>query len=71
MYRNVSVFFFLVVFVTVTWCGRGVESVDVDGRGSTHACLLFALEICEGEAANFASVWLSKQWLNVNKDLGH
>ena len=37
--------------------GRGVESVDVDGRGSTHAYLLFALEICEGEATDFASVY--------------
>jgi hypothetical protein len=49
--------FFLIVFVTVTWCGRGVESVDIDGRGHTHAWFLFALEICEGEAADLASVY--------------
>ena len=36
---------------------EGVENVDVDGRGSTDACLLFALDICEGEATDFANVY--------------
>ena len=34
--------------------------MDVDGRGCTHACLLFALEIYEGEAADFAGVDVCK-----------
>ena len=65
MYRNVG------LCDRVTWCGKGVESVDGDGRGSAHACLLFALEICEREAVDCKCIWLSKRWLNINKELGH
>ena len=31
--------------------------MDVDGRGHTHVCFIFALVICEGKAADFASVY--------------